>query len=117
MRVLQEAREIGPELLQLAKVDSLITSQHIFKCYPLAIMCFELTTPSNGQVVYSDLTSPYDFDTMVTYVCYTGFGLSGGDEILTCGGDGSSQIGEWSGVIPTCEGILCALANTYGSIM
>ncbi len=75
-------------------------------------MCLELITPSNGQVVYSDLTSPYDFNTMATYVCFTGYGLSGGDEVLSCGGDGSSPNGVWSGVIPTCEGILCALKIT-----
>ncbi|XP_064384964.1 uncharacterized protein LOC135333878 isoform X2 [Halichondria panicea] len=73
-----------------------------------AIMCLELITPSNGQVVYSDLTSPYDFNTMATYVCFTGYGLSGGDEMLSCGGDGSSPNGVWSGVIPTCEDITCA---------
>ena len=40
---------------------------------------------------------------MATYSCNPGFGLSGGDGTRTCGGDGSSPTGAWSGTPSTCE--------------
>ena len=68
-------------------------------------MCSDLAAPDNGQVMYSlDMTSPYDFQTMATYVCDSGFGLSGGTRTRTCGdGDGLTNNGVWSGSVATCE--------------
>ncbi len=50
-------------------------------------------------------TAPYLFDTVASYSCVNGFGLSGGGPTRTCGGDGSTTTGMWSGSIPTCEGV------------
>ena len=52
-----------------------------------------------------DHFAPHDFATVATYTCDTGYGLSRGDATSTCGGDGSSTSGIWSGVVPTCEGM------------
>ena len=41
---------------------------------------------------------------MASYSCVSGFGMSGGDATRTCGGDGSSPSGVWSGVAPSCGG-------------
>ena len=50
--------------------------------------------------------SPYEFGTVGTYVCDNGFGLSGEDGTVVCGGDGSSPDGAWNGIPPTCDGKL-----------
>ena len=61
----------------------------------------------NGTIVYtSDMTAPYDFGTTATHSCNSGYSLVG-DEIRTCGGDGSSVTGEWNLSEPSCE---CKLA-------
>ena len=71
-----------------------------------AITCEDLLNPPNGDVNFSpDKTAPFDFGTNATYSCGTGFGLSEGNAMRTCDGDGSSPIGEWDGTAPTCEGI------------
>ncbi len=69
-------------------------------------MCPNLIEPDNGFITFAaDTTSPYDYLTMATYGCDTGYGLSGGEErVRTCvlssfGG------GEWSGNAPSCEGV------------
>ena len=71
-------------------------------------MCPALSTPVNGQISFSSLL--YTANVTATYSCDTGFGLSGGDEVLTCGGDGSSPIGEWSGPPPVCD-LICKGSN------
>ena len=72
---------------------------------PTAIMCPDLADPVNGDIMFSlDNTAPYAFATTATYQCDVGFGRTGGNEVRTCGGDGSSTTGEWSGTAPTCEG-------------
>ena len=71
-------------------------------------MCSDLPTPDNGRIVYSTgVTSPYDFGTVATYVCDTGFGLRGGDNTRSCGGGGPTTSGSWTGRAPTCEGDTC----------
>ncbi len=70
-----------------------------------AITCPALFAPANGQVTFvTDTTAPYDFATVATYTCNTGYGLIGGDVSRSCGGDMSNTTGVWSGVVPTCEG-------------
>ncbi len=70
----------------------------------IAIMCSDLPPPDNGRITYStDTTSPYDFGTVATYVCDTGFGLVGGGSRL-CGGRDTSPSGSWSEAASTCEG-------------
>ena len=59
--------------------------------------CGSLTDPANGQV---DLTSGTTFGQTVTYSCNTGYNLVG-DSTHTC-----QATGEWSGSVPTCEGML-----------
>lgn len=62
-----------------------------------ALMCDSLPIPDNGRIIYSmDITSPYSYDTVATYICNTGFGINGGNVLRTCGGDGSSSIGTWT---------------------
>ena len=69
-----------------------------------AIVCTNLTAPTNGRIVYSsDTTSPYDFGTEATYECDIGFGISQGDRMRTCGGFGSSTEGMWSGDAASCQ--------------
>ena len=41
---------------------------------------------------------------MATYSCDEGYGLTGGDAVIMCAGDGSDPFGSWNGAAPTCEG-------------
>ncbi|XP_064387965.1 uncharacterized protein LOC135336171 isoform X3 [Halichondria panicea] len=85
-------------------------------CEP--VMCCDLPTPDNGRIVYStDVTSPYDFSTVATYVCDTGFGLRGGDNTRSCGGGGPTTSGSWTGRAPTCEVISCTSLNPISNGM
>ena len=69
-------------------------------------MCQALSPPGNGQITYSTtVTLEATFNTTVTYSCDIGFGLSGGDRVRTCEGDGISLEGMWTGDAPTCEGV------------
>ncbi len=71
----------------------------------VAITCSGLPIPDNGVITYSSSTPvPYNYGTTARYNCNTGFGLNGGDTILSCNGDGSSATGEWIGTIPACDG-------------
>ena len=76
-------------------------------------MCSSLTAPLNGDIAYSiGMTDGlYETGTMVVYSCQSGYGLNGGNLVRTCGGDGSSEEGTWSGDAPFCEGeiALCTL--------
>ena len=70
-----------------------------------AVMCDTLHAPDNGHIVYSpDVTSPYNFGTVATCVCDSGYGLSGGTRTLRCGGNDSSPVGLWGGSTPSCLG-------------
>ena len=70
-----------------------------------AINCASLPLVSNGVVVYSTPgPSLYPFGATARYSCNAGFGLSTMATTLTCGGDGSSTNGVWSGMPPTCDG-------------
>ena len=55
--------------------------------------------------MYSSGPNPinYDYATTAMYSCSEGFSVSAGDEMRTCGGNGSSVIGTWSGIEPTCS--------------
>ncbi len=69
-----------------------------------AVTCPALPTISNGQITYSmDTSAPYEYGTVATYVCDTSYGVSGGEGVLFCGGDGSDTAGSWGTSIPTCE--------------
>ena len=71
-----------------------------------AIECPALSDPANGGIVYvSDTSAPYDFGTTATYSCNSGYSLVG-DEVRTCGGDGSNTIGVWDLSEPSCERML-----------
>ena len=90
------------------------SSKHtcIFPYLPTAaLMCAELQIPTNGNILYStNMTSPYDFGTEATYVCDSGFGISGSDRMRTCGGMDLDPEGIWSGLAATCEReLLCSL--------
>ncbi len=80
-------------------------------------MCSGLIIPDNGAVVYSTgLSTFYDYQTSATYFCDTGFGISEGTVIRTCGGDGSTPNGTWTGNDAVCEGKKVAF-NAYISII
>lgn len=56
----------------------------------------------NGMVTYSaGSTAPYNYGTVATYTCNSGYFLSG-IATRTCSGDGSSVTGAFSGVDPFC---------------
>ncbi len=50
-----------------------------------------------------DTPAPYEYGTVATYVCDTSYGVSGGEGVLFCGGDGSDTAGSWGTSMPTCE--------------
>ena len=60
----------------------------------VAVNCGALENPNNGSVSVPETV----FSNMATYVCDTGYVLSGGST-RTC-----QVTGEWSGNAPTCEG-------------
>ncbi len=65
----------------------------------------------NGLVTYAtDTTSPFDYQTTATYSCDTGYGMSGGDTVRTCVSSTAGP-GEWSGTVPTCEGVYSCVSN------
>ncbi len=71
----------------------------------LAILCPTLVPPTNGMISYDmDMTTPFDYQTMATYSCASGYTLTGGDNVRTCVGSSDSR-GEWSGMSPICEGM------------
>ncbi len=75
----------------------------------------------NGVVAYSSgSTAPYDYGTVATYTCNTGYFLSG-IATRTCGGDGSSVTGAFSGVDPFCtrtfQWTIHVLACARGAVM
>ncbi len=82
-----------------------------FSC--LAITCPAISAPANGLLSFAaDTTAPYDFATVATYICFIGYALTGADASRTCGGDGSSPNGVWSGGVPICEGNSLGIDNT-----
>ena len=68
-------------------------------------MCLSLPNPMNGEIVYSSgITGDQEFGTTATYICESGFGLSGEERVRTCTSDGSSTTGSWTGSAPSCLG-------------
>jgi len=74
-----------------------------FYMYLAAIVCEDLLAPVNGRIVYS--STFLDYSTLATYICDTGYGISSGNVIRTCSGDGLTPDGTWTGVPPSCQGI------------
>ena len=71
-------------------------------------MCPPLPAHPYGSITYSsDSAPPYLFETQATYAveCPEGLERSGGDDVRTCTGDGSSPVGQWNGTAPNCTGI------------
>ena len=88
-------------ILFLLKFVLSVQSSHV------GITCPPIQSPVNGFITFSDgsvASSVFQFLTNVTYVCDTGYGLSGGDRVRTCVGSVEGP-GEWSGTAPTCEGM------------
>ena len=87
---------------------------YVYLCHHADQICFALPAPDNGRIVYSpDTTSPYSFATTATYICNSGYGLSGGTRTRNCGGDDSSPIGSWDGSAPLCIGKGALNTNTF----
>ena len=71
-----------------------------FTCYFLILIvvdCGNLTAPANGSATH---TSGTTFGQTANYSCNTGHNLEG-NSTRTC-----EATGEWSGSVPTCEGML-----------
>ena len=64
--------------------------------------CGTLNNPTNGKVSYTGRTT---FGQTATYSCNTGYSLVG-DSSRTC-----QATGNWSGSVPTCQGILLKSNN------
>ena len=62
-----------------------------------AVDCGSLYDPANGQI---DHTAGTTFGQTATYRCNTGYHLVG-DSTHTC-----QATGNWSGSVPTCQGML-----------
>jgi len=76
----------------------------LFLLFVTAIGCSALSTPANGNRVYSpDTLAPYDHGTVATLMCDTGYGAVG-TTTRTCGGDGSSTTGSWTTADGSCGG-------------
>ena len=74
----------------------------------IELHCSALSEVENGMIVYNDDTgAPYDLETTATFQCKEGFVLLGGDIMRTCDDDGTTSNGIWSGMPPTCSGIVC----------
>ncbi len=69
----------------------------------LAVMCDPLPNPNNGFITFTEDTMSIGFMALATYGCDTGFGLSGGNRVRTCGSSDSGP-GDWTGTAPSCEG-------------
>ena len=54
----------------------------------------------------SSTNGSYNYKTTARYHCDVGFVLDGGDRVRTCDGDDSSSSGTWTGIPPTCSGII-----------
>ena len=95
-----------PVLFQCTTQDNavMIFSRCINLLYIFLILavvdCSVLTDPANGQV---DLTPGRQ---TATYSCNTGYNLVG-DSTRTC-----QAVGEWSGSVPTCQGMLLKCDST-----
>ena len=69
-------------------------------------MCTDLPAPENGRIVFStEVASMYAFATVATYICDSGFGIEEGTILRTCGGDGLTPNGTWTGTAPSCGGM------------
>ena len=69
----------------------------------IVVDCGNLTDPANGSVTH---TSGTTFGQTATYSCNTGYNLVG-DSTRTC-----QAVGEWSGSVPTCQGMLLKCDST-----
>ena len=65
-----------------------------------AVTCPALTAPTNGND--PSCTDATNYNSSCTFTCMDGFALSDSAD-LTCGGDGTSITGTWSGSAPTCD--------------
>ena len=69
---------------------------HVIFLILIVVDCGNLTAPANGQVTLTETT----FGRTANYSCNTGYNLVG-NSTRTC-----QETGEWSGSVPTCEGML-----------
>ena len=67
-------------------------------------MCSDLPDPVNGRVTFApDTLAPFRLDTIATYDCDIGFGLSGAHERTCDNTETTDSIATWSGDAPICE--------------
>ena len=73
-------------------------------CSPsAAIMCPDLADPTNGRVTFSvDGLAPFVLDTVATYNCMQGYGLSS-TKTRTCIEDDAISVAIWNSFPPTCS--------------
>ncbi len=96
-------------IISLSVNATLTSCTHTFKCmtfHYVAIECDRLTSPINGGLSFSpDNFPPYDYGTIVTYLCNVGWYRSG-VQTRQCLGNGDSPNGIWNGFAATCLGEL-----------
>ncbi len=85
----------------------MIMSRYCIFLLILAITCQGLPDPTSGTVSYGGVEvnrdGLYAFNVVASYSCDTGFTVIGG-LTRTCTGDGSSVVGVFDDLAPTCEG-------------
>ena len=59
--------------------------------------------PDHGLVTKTGI----NYGSTATFSCDAGYGLIGGERVLTCGGDGTSLNGTWNSDPPSCQGRMC----------
>ena len=89
-------------------VSSRCVNLHVIFIILIVVDCCSLTDPAQGVVTH---TSGTTFGQTATYSCNTGYNLVG-DSTRTC-----QATGNWSGSVPTCQGMLLSdivhLLNTH----
>lgn len=76
----------------------------IFNKYIISeITCPALDNEKDGKLTYNP--DPICVDTVATYECYGGFGISGGENLRKCELNEDKKSASWSGKDIKCEGL------------
>ena len=72
-------------------------------CLIAVIRCPDIADPYYGQIDFSpDRRAPFDYGTQAVYSCDDGYTLTGAESLRLCVGDGSSDVGYWTGQDMAC---------------
>ena len=88
---------VNPTEIKHVQIFDVLTSHTV-------ISCPDIADPVNGQIIFApDRWAPFDYGTTDEYSCNNGFTLSEAENMRVCGGDGLSDVGEWSREDYTCQ--------------